>query len=217
MFVALLRRDVLIVPFILNKFIRASYNDSVAKCQSDVEDFVGLLPAIASSWRRGWCSSIVATDVSEHGFGVCLKECKTDVCEAIGRTSERARFRERHPDTSSARTAFLDHHRLVFDSRGDLIDLDENEDETTETLLIPTEGFPEVPFEVVEASGWVDVAAGRWGYRDESIVVLESRALTRGVEILAIAQQLNRKRCVALVNNMAAAEITQFLGDDMFS
>ena len=33
-FVALLRPDVLSVPFILNKFIRASYNDNVAKCQS---------------------------------------------------------------------------------------------------------------------------------------------------------------------------------------
>ena len=36
-FVALLRRDVLSVPFALNKFIRADYNDSarpVAKCQS---------------------------------------------------------------------------------------------------------------------------------------------------------------------------------------
>ena len=84
-------------------------------------------------------------------------------------------------------------------------------------MLIPTDDFPEVPLEVVEASGWVDVAAGRWGYIDESIVVLESRALTRVVDILASAQQLYRKRCVALVDNMAAAEITQFPGDDRFS
>ena len=84
-------------------------------------------------------------------------------------------------------------------------------------MLIPTDEFPEVPLEVVEASGWVDVAAGRWGYRDESIVVLESRVRKRGCEILASAQQLYRKRCVALVDNMAAAEITQFPGDDMFS
>ena len=49
-------------------------------------------------------------------------------------------------------------------------------------MLIPTDGFPEVPLEVVEASGWMDVASGRWRHRNESIIVLESRALTRGVE-----------------------------------
>ena len=141
-FVARLRRDVLSAPFALNKFIRASNNNSARlwpSARAEVDAFVGLLPAIASSWTR------------------------------------------------------------------DLIDLDENEDETTETMLIPTDDFLEVPLEVVEASGWVEVAAGRWRYGDETIIVLESRALTRGVEILASAQQLYRKRCVALVGNMAAA------------
>ena len=72
-------------------------------------------------------------------------------------------------------------------------------------MPIPIDVFPEVPLEIVEASGWVDVASGRWRYRDENIIVLESRAPTRGVEILASTQQLYRKRCVALVDNMAAA------------
>ena len=61
-----------------------------------------------------------------------------------------------------------------------------------------------MPLEVVEASDWVDVAFGRWRHRNESIVVLESRAQTRGVEILASNQQLFLKMCVALVDNMAA-------------
>ena len=126
---------------------------------------------------------------------------QNDVCETIGRTSERARFRKRHPDTPGARTAFFDQHRLGFDSRGDLIDLDENEDATAETVLIPTDDFPEVSLEIVEANGWVDVTSRRWRYRDENIIVLESNALARGVEILASTQQLVRKRCVALVDN----------------
>ena len=90
-FVALLRRDVLTVSFALNKCTRANYNDSARlwpSARAEVQAFVGLLPAIVSSWTRGWCSSIVATDASEYGFGVCLKECKKDVCEIIGRTSE---------------------------------------------------------------------------------------------------------------------------------
>ena len=42
-------------------------------------------------------------------------------------------------------------------------------------------------------------------HRNENIVVLERRAATRGVEILPSTQQLFRKWCVALVDNMAAA------------
>ena len=44
--------------------------------RAEVQAFVGLLPAISSSWTRDWCSCIVATDASEYGLGVCLKECE---------------------------------------------------------------------------------------------------------------------------------------------
>ena len=120
-----------------------------------MQAFVGLLLAIVSGWTRGWCSSIVATDASEYGFGVCWKECRKDVCEIIGRIRERARFRKRHPDTPGARTTFFDQHRLGFDTRGVLIDLIETEDATAEMMLVPVDGFPEVPLEVVR-SQWLD-------------------------------------------------------------
>ena len=90
-------------------------------------------------------------------------------------------------------------------TRGDLIDPIENDDRTAEMMLVSVDGFPEVPHEVVQASGWMDVASGRWRHLNESIIVLESRALTRGIEILASTQQLFRKRCVAHVYNKAAA------------
>ena len=37
-----------------------------------------------------------------------------NVCEIIGRTSERARLRRCHPDTPGARTAFFDQHKTLF-------------------------------------------------------------------------------------------------------
>ena len=118
-FVSLLRRYVLSVPFSLNKFVRANYETSARlwpSARAEVQAFVGLLPAISSSWTRDWCSCIVATDASEYGFGVCLKECEKSVCQAIGRTSERARFRKCRTNTIGARTAFFEHHRLWFDT-----------------------------------------------------------------------------------------------------
>ena len=132
-FVALLRRDVLCVPYAL------TCNDSARlwpSAKAEVPAFVGFLPAIVCSWTRDWCSSIVATDASEYGFGVCLEECKKGVCENIGRTSERAGFCKCHPDAPGARTTFFDQHRLGYDSRGDLIDQIENDDETAEVMLV---------------------------------------------------------------------------------
>ena len=73
----------------------------------------------------------------EYGFGVCLKECEKAVCQTIGRTSWRARFRKCRTNTIGARTAFFEHHRLGFDTCGDLVDLDENDDASDETGLIP--------------------------------------------------------------------------------
>ena len=113
-------------------------------------------------------------------------------------------------DSANAIPTLLVHARRSLIStgsdltRGDLIDLIENDDATAEMMLAPIDGLPEVPLEVVEASGWMDVAWGRWLHRNESIIVLENRALTRGVEILESTQQLFRKRCVALVDNRAA-------------
>ena len=75
----------------------------------------------------------------------CLKECKKGVSENIGRTSERARFRKCHPDALGARATFFDQHRLGFDSRGNLIDLIENDDAIAEMMLVPVDNFPEVP------------------------------------------------------------------------
>ena len=127
-FVVLLRRDVLCVPFTLNKFIRASYNDS------------------ARLWRS-------AREEGQAFLGLRFFKC--------------------HPDAPDAHTTFFGQHRLGFYSRCDLADLVESDDATAEMMLVPKDNFPEVPLEVVEASGWIDVASGRWRHQNENIIVLE--------------------------------------------
>ena len=59
-------------------------------------------------------------------------------------------FPECRVNPAGARTTFFDHHRFGFDTCGDLIDLNEIEDTSAETVLSLTE----VPVEVVEAHGW---------------------------------------------------------------
>ena len=107
--------------------------------------------------------------------------------------------------TLGARTTFSVQHRLGFDSHGS------GKPPIGTSIISPAapsfsiRSTKSVPLEVVEASGWMEVASGRWRYRKENIIVLESRALTRRVEILASTQQLYQKRCVALVDNVAVA------------
>ena len=74
-------------------------------------------------------------------------------------------------------------------------------------MLVPVDGFPEVPLEVVEASGWMDVASGRWRDRNENIVVLESRALTRGFEILASTIVLHPNKSYSQVRLVTSGEV----------
>ena len=87
-FVALLRQDV------LSRSTNSSVHDKmtcevVADCQSRSANLHRTLanncfaagPAAASL-------PLVATDASEHGYCVCLKECEKTTCETIGRTSE---------------------------------------------------------------------------------------------------------------------------------
>ena len=70
------------------------------------------------------------------------KSAKKGVCENHERSSERARLRKCHSDSPGARTTFLDHFELGFDSREDLIDLIENDDATAEMMLVAIDNFP---------------------------------------------------------------------------
>ena len=167
--------------------------------RAEVQTLIGLLPIIASSWTRSWSSTIVATNASDHGYSVCLKECEQTTHETLdGPVNVPAS--ENAAQTSKARTAFFDQHRIGFDTREDVVDLDEGDDPTSGMTLTAVDNFAEVPLEVVEATDWKDVGSRRWRRQDEK----EKRALTRGVEILASMRQLYQKR-VALVDDMAAA------------
>ena len=64
---------------------------------------------------------MVATDASEHGYGVCLSESCVKVFGGIGRVSERSRFRKR-PYITGARESFYGKYGLNFNSAGELKD-----------------------------------------------------------------------------------------------
>ena len=132
-FVALLRRDVLSVPFALNKFIRANYNNSARlwpSARANAQAFVGLLLAISDA------------QANEHDANAILTLLRALINIGLDLT-------------------------LVVT----LVDLIENDDAAGEMMLVPIDGFPEVPLEVVEASGWMDVASAGWRYRNENIIV----------------------------------------------
>ena len=174
--------------------------------------FTQTLPSPLEStltWTRSWCSCSVATDASENGHGVCLKECEKAVCQTIGRTSQRARFRKCRTNDTGARTALLDYHRLGFDTGGGLIDWMKSK-----MRLLTRCSSPLIIFRRCR-SKLLKPVVGKMSPQDSGdikmktlYIVLESRALTRGIETLASTHQLYRKRCVALVNNNMSAALS---------
>ena len=89
-FVALLRRDVLSVPFVLSKFIRANCVDSARLWPSARAKVQSLCRSSAGNrWQLDtWLVFIRCGNRCKRvGFGDSLKKV---VCEIIGRTSERA-------------------------------------------------------------------------------------------------------------------------------
>ena len=78
------------------KFIRSNYHvptplrRSVA---SELRAFCGLMPLLRSEWSRPWNEVITVSDASEEGFGVCANHLDAKAAAAMGRVSERDRFR----------------------------------------------------------------------------------------------------------------------------
>ena len=81
--------------------------------------------------------------------------------------------------------------------QGDLFEDDDDDDHFTVDPV-----FQEVPLELLTEEQWATIAARPWRDSSENIMVLESRALLRGVEIISSVDQLRSCRLVALSDNL---------------
>ena len=137
----------------------------------------------------------MATDASEEGFAVAQSEWNVEAVKDCGRTLERSRWRM---GAAAARS-----HAQI--AGGVNFETHEIEDEMLALRLDrweQDESFPEVPPGRLAASSWQLVRYGTFKY-EAGILVLEARALERGVARLAQTSPCRNVRLLSLCDNMA--------------
>ncbi len=161
--------------------------------------FAGILPLLFSDMRRQWRSTIICTDASPEGYGICSLDAGSDVARSLGRWQERWRFRRLAPEEwkPRSRASGWDPFRDASTVRGTFFEEDDLDQ------YISNEDFPEVPSSLLRPSRWQTVSMGRWRDTSESITIKEGRALVLAMRRMTRSQQFRGLRHVVLLDNLA--------------
>ena len=168
------------------------------QARAELLHMANLLPYLRASWTQGWSEIVTCTDASESGYGAVTSAWRTDDVAKVGRVPERSRFRKR--EGHSARDAFFKAAGYCRGSDGLWAEGDAPEEkELWETVA----GFPEIDAKLITQPAWDDLIHGPWRYFDESIVVLEARALLRGFQAAVSKYDMKNCRALVIVDNMS--------------
>ena len=58
----------------------------------EVETAIGLLPLLVCDWKATWYDTVLATDASETGYGICQRKLPITQIRQIAQVSERRRY-----------------------------------------------------------------------------------------------------------------------------
>ena len=197
-FCGLVRRDLLSGFHTIYKFIRHHYNQRVPlwpSAREEVLHFAGALVFARTELGLQRSPHVTATDASLYGFGICTARWPRGEVAKAGRVLERSRFKAVLPgEKPGARESFFAANAEHFDLT--TLDLPDS------TTLREDPDFPELDASLLTKDLFTPQAAGRF-YRPEDILVLEARALTRGLEVSVSVAKLQNARVLFLVDNMS--------------
>ena len=197
----------------IHKFIRANYWEGAPlwpSARAEMQAVKGLLLLVVADWWLPWTDIVGASDASEDGYGLCVARWPMNEVRAAGRTVERSRFRK--GPGRSARDDYFEAAGFEKDDYGEWVekisenvaeDVSEGSDgEDHQQVWLRDSAFPEIPLELLAPRLWRVVAARRF-FRKEDIMILESRALLRSLQLLITRYGLMNRRLVLLVDNMS--------------
>lgn len=159
--------------------------------------FVGLIPMLVADMRRPWSDTLLATDASPDGYGICESPVAAGVSRALGTWNERWRYRRLPPEQWAPRKRAIG--RDVFNDVVTVL----GDGESLGDEFVDNEDFPEVPKHLLDFSNWRTAKLGKWGFKDESITIKEGRALVLAVRRLARSRKNRGKNHVVLLDNLA--------------
>ena len=153
---------------------------------------MGLMIGMEALWTLGWSREVTATDASMTGWGVAVSRWDQSAVAACGRLNEKRRFK-----CLAAREA--QRHALVevdVSLKEVLPEID------AEDVWVETEGFQEVPSDLLDFGRWKVRAWNHWR-RSEGILMLEARALIYGLTLRAMSGEFAGCRLLILNDNLA--------------
>ncbi len=159
--------------------------------------FVGLIPMLVADMRRPWSDTLLATDASPDGYGICESHVAAGVSRSLGTWNERWRYKRLPPEQWAPRKRASG--RDVFNDVVTVL----GEGGSLEDEFIDNDDFPEVPKHLLDFSNWQTAKLGKWGFKDESITIKEGRALVLAVRRLARSQKNRGKNHVVFMDNLA--------------
>ena len=185
----MVRRECLSVFSAVYKYIR-SENPSGSlwrSAQREILQASSILPLMCTSLDLPWSSTIVATDSSEVGYGVCERVWTVRVPHQLAGL------------VNSGGTLLMELFRPGL-TRSDTLD----EGERYDCARVCNSDFKEVGATVLDPSAWHVVFSGVWQHR-ENILRTEGRAMLSGVRHLLRCRRHAGLRHVLLVDNLALA------------
>ena len=165
-----------------------------------MQHFTGALVLMRADWWLPWKNEVVCTDASPYGYGVCGAVWPQGSASSVGRVSERSRFRIVAQPLSGARSRFFafNAEKLSHEQLSDVL----AGEPTPEWEWSVDESFPEIDATLLQKPLFTPLAHGAYSHK-EDILVLESRALLRGLEVACSVYHHRNCRVLMLVDNMS--------------
>lgn len=170
----MLRREMLSVLRALYDFVQSCYHRRCRLWKTAAGEsriLANLLCICYADLRRPWSPLVTCSDASLSGIAVSSKQTDTQIVASIARHREGWRFK--HRDFRAPREAALTEVQNKPDPFTDVETVLPIHQQLQDPYLLD-DGFPEVPLDFMDSSGWVDSFSTRMTI-EEPITVLESR------------------------------------------
>ena len=167
--------------------------------KDELRMFRDLMIFLESDWRRQWNPFVVATDASEAGWGISGAYWERSRVADVGRVTERSRFKRMVGRSARDHALHLAEHGPSVATSSHV-----DPDAPPEDVWKIRGDFPEVPAELLRPSLWASKGHGQWQHV-EDILVLEARALVKGLHRVACSSFGRNVRQLLLVDNMAVS------------
>ena len=172
------------------KFIRQHFLEAKplwSSAAQEIRTFVGLMPFLVSNWELQWSEHIAATDASEVGYGVCVRELPRGDVAGIGRTLERSRFKR--VESTTARHAFFEANGFSIGDDGLWAEKAPANDLSAACVWQACRDFPEIILAILQKQYWRVALSQSWKLSNDDILVLEARALLKGLQVLVSVEK----------------------------